>query len=109
MTQGSVQEDSSNHVRPRSKVLSNGLPLQNQDEDIGKNGLEPVAVIGFSLRFPQDAVSADSFWKMLLEKRCAMTEFPEDRINLNGFYNADADRSDTVIVFRLSSWPFHAR
>lgn len=103
MTQGSIQEDSSNYVRPRSNVLSNDLPLQSQDEDIGTNSLEPVAVIGFSLRFPQDAVSADSFWKMLIEKRCAMTEFPEDRINLNGFYHADADRSDTVIVFKLSS------
>lgn len=103
MAQGSVHDDLRNCVRPPSNVHSNGFPLQDQNGESRNNKLEPVAVIGYSLKFPQDAVSADSFWKMLIEKRCAMTEFPKDRINLNAFYHPDADRSDTVMTFLFSS------
>ena len=33
---------------------------------------------------------------MMLEKRCAMTEMPKDRENIDAFYHSDANRSDTV-------------
>lgn len=56
----------------------------------------PIAIIGFSLKFPQDATSPDAFWKMLTEKRCAMTDLPTDRVHLNAFYNPDGTRRDTV-------------
>ena len=56
----------------------------------------PIAIIGFSLKFPQDATSPDAFWKMLTEKRCAMTDLPIDRVHLNAFYNPDGTRRDTV-------------
>ena len=64
--------------------------------------LEAIAVIGFSLKFPQDAVSPASFWRMLEEKRCAMTEWPRNRINLDSFYHPDNDRRDTVMTCPLS-------
>lgn len=67
--------------------LSNGL---DQDK------LEPIAVIGFSTRFPQDANSPKAFWQMLEEGRSAMTEVPEDRFNINSFYHSDASRHDRV-------------
>ena len=44
--------------------------------------LEPIAVNGFSLKFPQDATSPEAFGKMLMEKRCSMTEWPKERLNL---------------------------
>ncbi|KAI1381693.1 beta-ketoacyl synthase [Hypoxylon crocopeplum] len=52
----------------------------------GKEDDDPIAICGFSIKFPGDAVSVDSFWQMLIEKRCAMTEFPMSRFNKNGFY-----------------------
>ena len=58
--------------------------------------LEPIAIIGFSLKFPQDAVSPATFWAMMEEKRCAMTEWPKDRISLDAFYHPDTDRRSTV-------------
>jgi hypothetical protein len=64
--------------------------------------LEAIAVVGFSIKFPQDAVSPASFWSMLEERRCAMTTWPEDRINLDAFYHPDSDRRDTVRA-RLTS------
>ncbi|KAF4629252.1 hypothetical protein G7Y89_g8896 [Cudoniella acicularis] len=62
------------------------------DDDI----LEGLAIVGFALRFPQEAVDAESFWTMLMEGRCAMTEFPSDRINLDAFYHPDSDRLGTI-------------
>ncbi|KAL8769662.1 MAG: hypothetical protein Q9209_004459 [Squamulea sp. 1 TL-2023] len=49
--------------------------------------MEPIAIIGFALKFPQEAVSAGQFWRMLKEKRCAMTEVPSSRLNVDAFYD----------------------
>ncbi|PGH23855.1 hypothetical protein AJ80_02103 [Polytolypa hystricis UAMH7299] len=59
-------------------------------------GLDPIAVIGFSLRFPEDAVSPESFWDMLMAKRCASKEIPRDRMNIDSFYHPDTGRVDTL-------------
>ena len=58
--------------------------------------MEDIAIIGFSLRFPQDAVSPESFWNMLVEGRSAVTEVPESRFNINAFYHPDPDRLGNV-------------
>ncbi|KAL3448770.1 hypothetical protein BJX65DRAFT_317305 [Aspergillus insuetus] len=47
---------------------------------------DPIAIIGFSLKFPQDADSAEAFWEMLYNRRCAMTEVPADRFTIDSFY-----------------------
>ncbi|KAJ0424608.1 hypothetical protein BJY00DRAFT_326526 [Aspergillus carlsbadensis] len=47
---------------------------------------DPIAIIGFSLKFPQDADSTEAFWKMLHNGRCAMTEVPADRFTIGSFY-----------------------
>ena len=60
------------------------------------DALEPIAVVGFSLKFPQDADSAESFWALLMQARCASTDFPEDRLGLSNYFHPDPDRSDTV-------------
>ena len=57
---------------------------------------EPIAIVGLSLRFPGDATTVDSFWKILLEQRCTVTSFPEDRLSVSGNYHPDPSRRDTV-------------
>lgn len=64
--------------------------------DDAQDALEAIAVIGFSFKYPQDADSPASFWSMLEEKRCAMTEWPKDRINLDAFHHRDEDRDEKV-------------
>lgn len=58
--------------------------------------IEPIAVIGFSLKFPQDATSPESFWKMLMEGRSAMTKVPENRFNVDSFHVRGTKRRDEV-------------
>ncbi|KAI8633359.1 putative polyketide synthase [Xylariaceae sp. FL1651] len=56
-----------------------GKPRLEEDDNA-------IAICGFSLKFPGDAVSSELFWKMMEEKRCAMTPFPANRFNGKGFY-----------------------
>ena len=67
-----------------------GAPKQVAD------GLEPIAIIGFGLRFPQEATSIASFWDLLLQQRCTMTEWPKEKLNVDAFYHSDQSRNDTV-------------
>ena len=83
-------------------------PTRNPSDSLGQEALEPIAVIGFSLRMPQDAVTPQAFWTMLEEKRCAMTDWPRDRINLDAFYHPDHDRRDTVRIKSHSDLVYHA-
>lgn len=58
--------------------------------------MEDIAIVGFSLRFPQDAVSTEAFWTMLAQGRSAATEVPQSRFNIDAFYHPDPDRLGSV-------------
>ncbi|KAH9984908.1 ketoacyl-synt-domain-containing protein [Xylariaceae sp. FL0662B] len=54
-------------------------------EELATTSDDPIAICGFSMMLPQGASSPEKFWDMLMEKRCATTDFPFDRLNVNGF------------------------
>lgn len=62
-------------------------PSTNNRPEI--DALEPIAIVGFALKYPQDATTPEAFWKLLEQKKCAMTAWPKDRINLKAFYHDD--------------------
>lgn len=51
---------------------------------------EPIAIIGFGLKFPQQASTPSGFWDLLVQGASARTVTPADR------YNADAFHRETV-------------
>lgn len=55
---------------------------------------EPLAIVGLSTRFPQDASTTQRLWQFLLAKRCAHTSIPEDRIG-PGHYHPDPEHGGT--------------
>ncbi|KAI1772330.1 hypothetical protein F4818DRAFT_444554 [Hypoxylon cercidicola] len=57
---------------------------------------DPVVVVGFGFRFPQDAVSEDAFWDIICEGKSTMTEVPKSRFNVNGHSSHDVSRQDTM-------------
>jgi acyl transferase domain-containing protein len=65
------------------------------DSELDGFDSDPVVVCGFSVKFPGDADTADGLWKMIMERRCASTEFPADRTNPLGFYR-EKKRQNTV-------------
>jgi hypothetical protein len=71
--------------------ISSGLDQSTLDSNV----LEPLAIVGFSHKFPEDATTAEAFWNMLEEGRCVSSEFPKDRMNIDAFYHAD-EKQGTV-------------
>ena len=67
---------------PGSQHLNNGYTI---DDELVTTGDDPIAICGFSMMLPQGASTPQKFWDMLIEKRCASTEFPVDRLNATGF------------------------
>ncbi len=63
--------------------------IRDCTSELDGNDAEPIAIIGFAFKFPQEADTVDGFWKMMLEKRCAMTDFPADRMSVNGHYRKE--------------------
>ncbi len=74
--------------------------LPTRDQSITQDGgvLPPLAIIGMSFRFPQDATSPSAFWKMMVEKRCASTETPGDRFNVSSHYHPDRNQMESTSV-----------
>ena len=68
----------------------NGNLIKEQDM------VEPIAVIGLGLKFPQEATSPDAFWQMLVEGRSALTDIPKDRFNLDAFWKESPEAQGTV-------------
>jgi Beta-ketoacyl synthase, N-terminal domain len=72
--------------------------LRCSSEESGQTGdaLEPIAVIGLALKFPQDATSPEAFWQMLMEGRSAMTNVPKERFNVDAFYKSASSKTRGV-------------
>ncbi|XRM42767.1 hypothetical protein ABZX51_005978 [Aspergillus tubingensis] len=58
--------------------------------------MDSLAVIGYAVRYPQDASDSVRFWNFLLKAREASTAFPEDRISQKAFYHPDPDHGGTI-------------
>jgi hypothetical protein len=74
-------------------------PESDQSETIDGLDKDDIAIIGFSLRFPGEAISADEFWKILVQAKCTATQFPPERLNYDAFYSADPTAMGTVRRF----------
>ena len=57
---------------------------------------EPLAVVGFALRFPQEADSPDGFWRVMEARECVMTEWPVERLRLDAFHHRDESQPKQV-------------
>lgn len=57
---------------------------------------DPIAIIGLGCRFPHGANSPRQFWDLICNKYDAITEVPEDRWNLDHFYNDDMSEPGTI-------------
>jgi acyl transferase domain-containing protein len=60
--------------------------------------LQPLAVVGYALRYPGDATTPEKFWEMLMTRKCASTRYPADRLNIDAHYNPTTKRADTLSV-----------
>ncbi|MEI2583261.1 SDR family NAD(P)-dependent oxidoreductase [Scytonema sp. PRP1] len=69
---------------------------QNNKENLQTETVEPIAIIGIGCRFPGEANSPETFWKLLQDGVDAITEVPADRWNLNKFYDPNREKPGKV-------------
>ena len=96
--ESSSRGSTSNTDSPVAFDLGGDCSPTPSDSNLDEEKLDPIAVIGFSLKFPQQATSPEDFWRMLLDGRSARTEIPKNRFNIDSFYHPDKDRHDSLNV-----------
>ncbi|MBI4852598.1 MAG: SDR family NAD(P)-dependent oxidoreductase [Acidobacteria bacterium] len=56
---------------------------------------EPIAIVGAACRFPGGVKDLDSFWRLLEQGQDAVTEIPQERWKIEGFYDPDPKKQST--------------
>jgi acyl transferase domain-containing protein len=67
-----------------------------------EDGVEPIAIIGMAMRFPDGSHSSDQFWQMLSEGRSAHRNIPKERFDSEGYYHPDPSRAGAVSIFQIA-------
>ena len=75
--------------------------------------LQQVAIVGMGCRFPGGVFTPDQYWDFMLQRGDGVVEVPEDRWNVNLFYDADPDAPGRAYTrhggfVTLSPWDFDA-
>ena len=69
---------------------------QNTSENMDTSKKEPIAIIGIGCRFPGGANSPEAFWNLLRDGINAITEVPENRWNLDNFYDPEVAKPGKI-------------
>lgn len=56
----------------------------------------PVAIIGQACRFPGDGKNVEALFDMLKKGGDAWSEFPRERLNIDGFYHPSGQRQGSI-------------
>lgn len=59
---------------------------------------EPIAIIGIGCRFPGNSASPQTFWDNLLAGKDCIVDVPNNRWDVNRFYDADKEKAGKMYV-----------
>ncbi|MCL2929917.1 MAG: SDR family NAD(P)-dependent oxidoreductase [Trichodesmium sp. MAG_R01] len=72
--------------------------LESQLKTVENKKKEPIAIIGMSCRFPGGANSPEAFWEILNQGVDTISQVPQDRWNLNDYYDPNPDAPGKIIT-----------
>jgi acyl transferase domain-containing protein/acyl carrier protein len=58
-------------------------------EALERQKTEPIAIVGMGCRFPGGVTDSESYWRLLCNGVDAVTEIPEDRWDVDAYYDPD--------------------
>jgi len=79
-------------LSPLKRALAELRRLRGKLDEIDRREKEPIAIVGFGLRFPGGAFDEFSLWQILAQGVNTVTETPRDRWNLDDYYDPDPDK-----------------
>jgi hypothetical protein len=80
--------------QPHSKPADRVDEYYLDSEDI----VEPIAVVGLSLKFPDDATTPEAFWKLLLEKAMCFMRDARKPGKYGCFCHSDGSRPILYVI-----------
>ncbi|WP_444944874.1 SDR family NAD(P)-dependent oxidoreductase [Microbulbifer sp. ZKSA006] len=91
--QRSTKTAAMSHSTHVSEQRTADCPSDKNNRDAQQcSGREPIAIIGMSGRYP-DANNLDEFWENIKFGKNSITEIPEERWSLEGFFNDDVQEA----------------
>ena len=86
-----MTEPLQNELSPSKQALLKIRELKQQlaEAQQGKGG--PIAVVSMACRFPRRSQTPEQFWQCLLEKTDEVGDIPEDRWDLDAFFDEDPE------------------
>ncbi|KAK4060196.1 uncharacterized protein Triagg1_10858 [Trichoderma aggressivum f. europaeum] len=67
-------------------------PPRKEGQTLDSGIVDDIAIVGLALRFPGDATSPQKLWDVLERKESQWSEFPKDRLNIDGYYHPSNQR-----------------
>jgi acyl transferase domain-containing protein len=65
-------------------------------DDTSSGRPQPIAVIGMACRFAGDATSPSKLWDLCTGERDAWSPIPQNRFDVNSFYDAASEKMGRV-------------
>lgn len=58
--------------------------------------MEPIAIIGFTFKLPQDTEEEPRLWEILKNRQNLATEWPESRLQVDSLYDGGSKKNSRV-------------
>ena len=78
-------------LSPVKRALLEIKELKARLSEAEKTSRQPIAIIGAGLRFPGDVNDLESYWQLLVNGVDAISEIPEDRWDIDAFFDPDPE------------------
>lgn len=85
---------------PTKEALAKIRELKQKLAEAESGSNEPIAIVSTACRFPKRSSSPEAFWESLLEKEDVTSELPDDRWDLDAYYDEDADEPGKMYARR---------
>ena len=85
---------------PAKEALAKIRELKQKLAEAESGSNEPIAIVSTACRFPKRSNSPEAFWESLIEEEDVTSELPEDRWDLDAYYDEDADEPGKMYARR---------